>query len=343
MVYTYYHFKMNKHVFKLFDSYQFLVLFLAVLIVFLTGCAGVTGKAASQIPKEINKEPEAYFCPREDCSKIFEKKISLANFSVYCAFYDLDLKNMITALARKSKTADVKIVMDSSNYEKQIKGDGVKFDDNSQLMHNKFCIIDRSIVVTGSFNPTDNDNNYNNNNVVVIYSRALAGNYEDEFNELWNGNFGKGSKVYNPVIYINNIKIENYFCPEDDCADKVVNLIKNAKQSVYFMTFSFTSEKIADVLISKEGIEIKGVFDKGQASNKYSQDERLKGFGIDAVLDKSKYKMHHKVFIIDNETVVTGSFNPTLSADAKNDENLLIIHDKKIADAFLKEFDSLWA
>ena len=53
--------------------------------------------------------------------------------------------------------------------------------------------------------------------------------------------------------------------------------------------------------------------------------------------------MHHKVFIIDNETIATGSFNPTLSADTKNDENLLIMHDKKIADAFMKEFENLWA
>ena len=52
--------------------------------------------------------------------------------------------------------------------------------------------------------------------------------------------------------------------------------------------------------------------------------------------------MHHKVFVIDNQSVVTGSFNPTLSADTKNDENLLIMHDEKIAKAFLGEFYSLW-
>ena len=333
---------MNKHVFKLFDSNQALILFLAVLIVFLGGCAGITGKAAGQIPKEINKEPEAYFCPREDCSKIFEDRISMANFSVYCAFYDLDLKNIITALARKSKTADVKLVMDSSNYEKQIKGDGVKLDNNGQLMHNKFCIIDSSIVITGSFNPTGNDNNRNNNNVVVIYSISLAKNYEDEFNELWNSNFGKGGKVYNPIIYINDIKIENYFCPEDDCASHVVDLIENAESSVYFMSFSFTNKEIAGSIIKKSGLDARGILDSSQSSGKYSQFKRLQEFGIYVKKDANKYKMHHKVFIIDNETVVTGSFNPTLSGDDKNDENLLIIHDKKIAGAFLKEFDRLW-
>ena len=65
-------------------------------------------------------------------------------------------------------------------------------------------------------------------------------------------------------------------------------------------------------------------------------------FGVNAKKDAGKYKMHHKVFIIDNKTVATGSFNPSLSADERNDENILIIHDKRIASAFLKEFDSLW-
>ena len=210
-------------------------------------------------------------------------------------------------------------------------------------MHNKFCVIDTNIVITGSFNPTDNDNNYNNNNVVVIYSNTLASNYEDEFNELSNGKFGKGSKVKYPVIYINDIKIENYFCPEDDCASHIVDLIKNAESSIYFMSFSFTNEEIADALVMKDSVDVRGIFDSSQSSGKYSQFKRLQEFGINVKKDSNKYKMHHKVFIIDNETVVTGSFNPTLSADAKNDENLLIIHDKKIANKFLREFNSLWA
>jgi len=52
--------------------------------------------------------------------------------------------------------------------------------------------------------------------------------------------------------------------------------------------------------------------------------------------------MHHKVFIIDNETVITGSFNPTKNADLRNDENILIIHNKWIAKKYLKEFEKVW-
>ena len=332
---------MNKLIFKLFYSKPIFSLIFILVIVFLIGC-GVTGKAVQEIPQEITKNPEVYFCPKDNCGKVYENKIKSANFSVHCAFYDIDLKNIITALAKKSKTIDVKVVIDSSNYDKQIKGDGARLDNNKQLMHNKFCVMDNNVIITGSFNPTDNDNNYNNNNIVVIYSRILAKNYEDEFNELWNGKFGEGNNVKYPISFINNIKTENYFCPEDNCAPHIIDLVKNAKSSIYFMTFSFTNEEIVDELIKKENLDIKGIFDSTQASNKYSQFKRLKEFGIKVKKDTSKYKMHHKVFIFDNETVSTGSFNPSLSADTRNDENLLIIHDKKIAKKFLEEFDNLW-
>ena len=63
--------------------------------------------------------------------------------------------------------------------------------------------------------------------------------------------------------------------------------------------------------------------------------------GIGVIKDKNKYKMHHKVFIVDNETVATGSFNPTSSGDEKNDENVLIIHDRNITSYFLAEFNSI--
>ncbi|MBI2659980.1 hypothetical protein HYX07_02365 [Candidatus Woesearchaeota archaeon] len=316
----------------------------ALSLVFLFGCAGITGKAVD-VPHEISKNPEVYFCPETDCSKIFENRIKAANFSVHCAFYDLDLKNIINSLARKSKVSDVKLVIDSSNYEEQIKGDGVRMDGNEQLMHNKFCIIDDRIVLTGSFNPTDNDNYYNDNNVVIIHSSWLAQNYEDEFEELWSGKFGKGNKVKNPVVNVNNINIQNYFCPEDDCASRIANEIKNAEGSVKAAFFTFTNEKIADELLKAQsrGVDVSVLIESRQRNVKNSQYQRLKNFGLEIKLDSNKYTMHHKVLIIDDKITITGSFNPTLSADTKNDENVLVFHNEKIAGKFTEEFSRLWA
>jgi len=42
--------------------------------------------------------------------------------------------------------------------------------------------------------------------------------------------------------------------------------------------------------------------------------------------------------IIDAETVITGSFNFTKAAEENNAENLLVIHDKKLALAYAKNW-----
>jgi phosphatidylserine/phosphatidylglycerophosphate/cardiolipin synthase-like enzyme len=53
--------------------------------------------------------------------------------------------------------------------------------------------------------------------------------------------------------------------------------------------------------------------------------------------------LHHKVFIIDNETVVIGSFNFSASARDNNNENLLIINNPDIANAFTQEWQELYS
>ena len=48
--------------------------------------------------------------------------------------------------------------------------------------------------------------------------------------------------------------------------------------------------------------------------------------------------MHHKVIVIDGQTVIFGSFNFTRNAAEDNDENVLIIDDPSVAALFLDEF-----
>ena len=319
---------------------KFMVFCLFIFII-TAGCKNISGDAVANIPFESNLEPIVLFCPEDGCGKNLEFLLDSSKSSIHCAFFDLDLENVISTLAKKSHDVEVKIVIDDRNYEKQIKGN-IKVDDSNQLMHNKFCIIDNNVVWTGSFNPTENGDKKNNNNVIVFYSKLLAENYENEFEELWNGNFGDGDRVKNPVIYLNNKKIENYFCPEDDCEKNVIKILKGAKKSIYFLTFSFTSENIADEILFKDNVDIKGVFEARSTGGDYAQYKRLRDFGLDVRKDKNKANMHHKVFIIDNEIVITGSYNPSESGNKRNDENLLIIHDKKIAEKYLEEFEKIF-
>jgi len=298
--------------------------------------AEFTGFFSSGIVKEKSLPPEVYFCPN-NCLTPLVRLINSANDSIDCAFYTLDSKEIIDAL--KNQKSKLRLILDK--HSEELKDfDAIKNYGTRQLMHDKFCVIDNKIVITGSFNPTERSKK-DYNDVVIIHSNYLAENYEDEFNELFDGQFGSGSKVKYPLIYLNGKKLENYFCPEDSCSEHVMDVLNSADRGIYFMTFVFTHPGIADTLIKKKGIDIKGILERSM-KNKWSQYERLKKSGINIKLDGSKHFMHEKVFIVDNKTVITGSFNPTRSADLRNDENLLIIHDEAVAKQYLGQFERVW-
>jgi len=320
------------------------ILFL-IIILLISGCSDIKLNKNPAEPelKEYKDIPKVFFCPQDDCEGELFKAINNAKSSVHCAFYDFDLERSVNVLDKKSKTMDIKLVVDDANFYLVKHLEFAKKDSSSGLMHDKFCIIDNKVVLTGSLNPTENGAYKNNNNLIIIESFYLVKNYEDEFKELWNSEFRKGDNVIYPEFYLNNKKIQNYFCPEDNCAYHVAEEIKKAKNSIYFMTFSFTNSRIATAIILKhyQDLDIKGVFEARQVS-KYSKYNLLEYQGIDVKKDSNKANMHHKVFIIDNKTVITGSFNPTAGADTRNDENILIMHDKSIANLFIQEFERVY-
>lgn len=287
----------------------------------LCGCS-YTGFVVKDFVPEENGTIEVYFCPRDNCSDILFQNLNTAE-DIKCAFFDLDLEEIENILEQKQ----AKLVTDKDNPGKA-------------LMHNKFCILDNNKIITGSMNPTFNGANKNNNNLVIIESAYLVQNYNDEFEELEKGKFGIGEKVKYPIILFNNFTIENYFCPDDNCEEHVLDTLKQANSSIYFMTFSFTSDPIGEFLIEKDNnLEIKGIFESFQNS-KYSEYRKMQD--MDVQLDTNPNMMHHKVFIIDNKTTILGSYNPTKNANENNDENILIIYDKNITELFLEEFEYLY-
>lgn len=315
-----------------------------LLILLLSGCTGIqpSGQVTKgpKIVREGEKNIEVYFCPQDQCEKILVDLLGSAEKSIHCALYDLELEKIKDVIDKDN--IEVELVTDADNLESSEELNPIT-NPGYQLMHNKFCVIDGKKFFTGSFNPTERGNFYNNNNMLVIESEYLSQNYEDEFEELYSETFSGGEEIRYPIVYLDDSKFENYFCPEDDCSEHLIDVLSNTENEIYFMTFSFTDNNIGNMLIRNfdDGAEVKGIFEKTRVSD-YSEYERLKDAGIDVKLDKNRYVLHHKVFIIDNETVVTGSYNPTKSGDEKNDENVLIITDDFIAEQYLKEFESLW-
>ena len=139
---------------------------------------------------------------------------------------------------------------------------------------------------------------------------------------------------------------EVFFCPEDNCADHLIEKIDSATSNIDIAIYSFTHDEIADALIraSERGIKVRVLEDFTQSQNRYSEDERLVKNGVEVkTVKKSGGIMHNKFIIVDDALVGTGSFNYSRNADESNDENLVFLSDAKTVKKYLEEFEELWA
>jgi phosphatidylserine/phosphatidylglycerophosphate/cardiolipin synthase-like enzyme len=221
-------------------------------------------------------------------------------------------------------------------------------DRHEGLMHDKFIIIDRSEVWTGSMNFTVTGAYEDNNDLVHIRSVKVAENYLTEFEEMYKDDlFGPDSPANtpNPSVTVDGIQIDTYFSPDDGIASRLVELLQGAQESIYFLAYSFTSDEIAQVIRDRHsaGITVAGVMDDDQVdSNQGTEFDLFVQSGLDVRRDGNPGLMHHKIIIIDHSIVVTGSYNFTGSADERNDENAIIFFSPDIAEFFFAEFERVF-
>jgi phosphatidylserine/phosphatidylglycerophosphate/cardiolipin synthase-like enzyme len=215
-------------------------------------------------------------------------------------------------------------------------------------MHQKFMIVDQEHVWTGSMNYTVQGVYQNDNHLIHVRSPSLAENYEVEFEEMFEDQlFGDMVRedTPHPVLEIQGAQIETYFSPDDHPQERILALIRDAEEQIYFLAFSFTSDEIAQAIIerSQAGVTVQGVLDTSQSYNdKGSEWEQFQDNELDVRLDGNPEKMHHKCILIDGEIVIIGSYNFTESAETKNDENVLIIHSSVLAEDFIQEFQRVF-
>lgn len=281
--------------------------------------------------------------------------IRQARLSVDAAIYDLNLWGIRDALiAAHQRGVSVRVVTESDNLDEpeiqDLKAAGIPVlgDRREGLMHHKFVIIDQQEVWTGSMNFTLNGAYRNNNHLIRVRSSRLAQDYQAEFEEMFvDDQFGPGSPANTPypTVTIDDALIEVYFSPEDGTLSRLLELVSSAQETIYFMAFSFTSDELSTALIEKaaQGVTVAGVMEESQYHfNRGTEYDRLRAGNVNVRLDGNPQNMHHKVLIIDQQIVVTGSYNFSASAEERNDENTLIIHSPDVAAEFLAEFQRIF-
>jgi cardiolipin hydrolase len=156
--------------------------------------------------------------------------------------------------------------------------------------------------------------------------------------------------AFSPVVYLEAKsdkpkKAEVQAAFDNECDELLIKHIQKAKKTIYAAVYTFTHKDITDAMIKKahKRVKVKVKLDKKQAEFEYTKTliKMMKKAGIEVELISMKTRgdhMHHKFAVIDEEIVVTGSFNWTRNAATDNNENIVAIKSKDIA----KEFIAAW-
>lgn len=150
-------------------------------------------------------------------------------------------------------------------------------------------------------------------------------------------------KTIQPLTKTNRIQSIAYFSPGSNCKDKIISLMKSAKQAVDICVFTISDNGITRSILDahQRGIVVTIISDNDKANDKGSDIGYLADKGLNIILDQSSYHMHHKFAIFDNKIILNGSFNWTRSASDYNEENIMLSGESNVVSMFSKQFQTL--
>jgi phosphatidylserine/phosphatidylglycerophosphate/cardiolipin synthase-like enzyme len=124
----------------------------------------------------------------------------------------------------------------------------------------------------------------------------------------------------------------------------VLRMIDAARTAIRIQMYTLTLQEVVNALVRarRRGVDVRVIVDRGQLRqdrNDSFRITRLASAGIPVLVDNLPGLMHNKVMVIDEETVLTGSFNYTWGAEHWNAENLLVLHDPAVAAEYLRDWN----
>ncbi len=127
-----------------------------------------------------------------------------------------------------------------------------------------------------------------------------------------------------------------------DIENQILSTLNNARVSIRLVMAWFTNETLFKKLLSKhnDGIDVQlAIYDDGINKKHGVNFSELPNTRINRSTKGGI--MHDKFCVIDNQIVITGSYNWTNNAEFKNDENITIEKDPEQASRYSEEFRRL--
>lgn len=126
--------------------------------------------------------------------------------------------------------------------------------------------------------------------------------------------------------------VDVLFTPWDDAEGALVRALGDARKTIHVQAYLITSRPIANALLAAvvRGVKVELLADREMAiKTANSQISELASRGVSVWFETQYAAAHNKIILIDAlspmPVIITGSYNYTWSAQARNAENLLLL------------------
>jgi phosphatidylserine/phosphatidylglycerophosphate/cardiolipin synthase-like enzyme len=216
----------------------------------------------------------------------------------------------------------------------------IKYDKNTDgYLHQKYMIFDNNSVLFGTGNFTTSGLLTDLNIFIYTEDEKIVKVFLDEYENFQWGKFGYSKEVINQRLNTTEFgKVKIITGPSKEVLNSVLNEIKRSKISLKVFSYSFTDPYFVHVLEQASSNDVKVEILSDDWNKIYTSPLKyMQGINI-----KYRNDIHAKCITIDGETVIIGSYNLTYRAREKNDEMVVIIKNKGLADIINRKFDLLW-
>uniref|UniRef100_A0A1B6DNY1 Mitochondrial cardiolipin hydrolase n=1 Tax=Clastoptera arizonana TaxID=38151 RepID=A0A1B6DNY1_9HEMI len=144
------------------------------------------------------------------------------------------------------------------------------------------------------------------------------------------------------------VKPYNIICTLPTCQFsyvlKIIGHLDSAVKSLDIILYLMTLESLAEAIIRahKRGVKVRFIADEDMSKSSGSRVNMLKQEGVPVHSKLSTFLMHHKFAIVDENLLITGSYNWTMQATNGNWDNLIITTHKRFVSQYRTEFNKLW-
>ncbi len=216
----------------------------------------------------------------------------------------------------------------------------VCYDDRPGLMHDKFAVLDDREVWTGSANWSYNGLHKNDNDLLVLTGEPAARLYHAAFEALWRR---KPRPPAPATLELDDGAISVYFTPGfgEAALARIVRELDGAEREVWVAAFVLTHPRILAALnaAARRGVAVRVLLERRNLPDSREEDLDPR---VELRQDANPAALHFKTIVIDERTVVTGSFNFTRSAAVRNDENLLVLTHPQLARRYKEKVWERW-